>query len=432
MSNAARGFGIPFDGETGANNSITDVDGVLVGQADSRHDAKGNYLGGQQNLNTGVTAVLPLGNGTDGIDTLVFAGVHRFNGNGEMTGTAFIEESGFLEGPILLTNTVSVGTVRDAVISYAIAQAFGKKAKPPLNPDDMSLYLPVVAETYDGYLNDILSFGVTPDMVKQAIDGANPGDVAEGNVGAGTGTTCYSWKGGIGTASRLACVASGGGNKQIKNVSYKDGKFRVGVLVQANNGMYWDLVVLGVPVGRYMRPLHSPDCPPSACKPSGKAPLRGSRHGPRKKSSIIVVIATDAPLLPDQLKRLARRAALGVARTGTIGNNDSGDLFIAFSTQTPTNAKKPPRNGFDDEDHILAVNAIPNFDSMDGLFDTTVQATEEAIVNALISAQDLEGLLLPAVADRDPSIGCAITGTMQGTNYTMEAVMKMFNRWKDQ
>ncbi len=351
----ARLLGIPFDGNTGGLNAITDVDGVYVGHCNVSDDT---------NINTGVTAILPMkndgkGKPGHGIDTFVFAGCFVINGTGEMTGTISIEESGFLEGPILLTNTVSVGTVRDAVINYSKQQY-----KTPIDPDQFGPYLPVVAETYDGWLNDILGFHVTPDMVNCAIDNATDDNVEQGNVGAGTGTTCYSWKGGIGTSSRIVDVCG------AQHTGTTIGTYKVGVLVQANQGTYWDLVIRGVPVGADPTfpkpPVPRPDNPPKCTS---------------AKSSIIVVIATDAPLLPSQLKRLARRATHGVARTGTITNDDSGEIFIAFSINN-TDAS--------DDDEIVSVQMIPN-DSMDPLFEATVQATEEAIINALVAADTLHG-----------------------------------------
>ena len=353
----ARELGIPFDGKRGSLNAITDGTGVCVGHQNVSDNV---------NINTGVTAILPRGNnqnsGTgNGIDTFVMAAWFTINGNGEMTGTTWIEESGFLEGPIMLTNTVSVGTVRNAVIKYSIRQQGGSEQD--INPDDFGLYLPVVAETYDGWLNDILGFHVTRQMVWDAIDGAKSNDVDEGNVGGGTGMTCYDWKGGIGTSSRLATVCG------TDDDSVKIGTYTVGVLVQANQGTYWDLAIRGVPVGTQLKPPQSPDHPPK-CQ-SGKV----------RKSSIIVVIATDAPLLPHQLKRLARRATHGVARTGTITNDDSGEIFIAFSTANPLP---------DEENQTISVEMIPN-ESMDPLFEATVNATEEAIINALVAAQTLSG-----------------------------------------
>jgi D-aminopeptidase len=387
---AARAFGIPFDPvdiyPTGPNNAIIDVDPVCVGH--NKPNPKSPF--------TGVTAILPIGNlAADkhhshasgqgkGIDTFVMAAWHTINGNGEMTGAHLIEETGFLEGPIMLTNTAAVGTVRNSVIQYSV-----KHQTQPVDPDDFDLYLPVVAETYDGWLNNILDCdNVTDQMVQDAIDGATRDNVAEGNVGAGTGTTCYSWKGGIGTASRLVLVYATDNVTVIPNPKPNPqndpdnkGYFTVGVLVQANQGAYWDLVIRGVPVGQDSSfpppPKPRPEVPPGTAPDTSSS---AARKRP-KKSSIIVVIATDAPLLPNQLKRLARRATHGVARTGTVTDDDSGEIFIAFTTANLDAAE---------DDTIAKADLIPN-DSMDPMFEATVQATEEAILNALIAGTKLIG-----------------------------------------
>jgi D-aminopeptidase len=351
----ARALGIPFDPQPGTNNSITDVAGVRVGHL-TYQDGAAPLKIGTGPRNTGVTAILPRGNdpSNDGIDTTVMAGCFSLNGNGEMTGTHLINESGFLEGPIMITNTVSVGTVRNGVIKYRLDQ-LGSSA----DPDDF-LYLPVVAETSDEWLNDILGFHVKRADVGTAIDKANPVPnaqnpifVEEGNIGGGTGMTCYGWKGGIGTSSRIVTVGKS--------------TYNVGVLVQANQGLHQDLVVRGVPVGKFMTPPSDPDVI--------------TRR--KRKSSIIVVIATDAPMLPTQLQRMARRAAHGVARTGTYTNNDSGELFIAFST-------------VDADEYVsakgeLSVETMQNYDLMDCFFKATADATEEAIINALVAAVNLTG-----------------------------------------
>ena len=297
--------GIPFDGTTGVANAITDVPGVAVGHK--------HLISKDQTVNTGVTAILPLGNlplGSTppksvggGIDTFVPAAWSTHNGIGEMTGTHCIEESGFLEGPIMLTNTASVGTVRDATIQYSLNQILTLVGNDPtkIDPDiDFSLLLPVVAETYDGWLNDILGFHVDYDMVEKAIDGAKTyasGDeVEEGNVGGGTGMTCYDWKGGIGTSSRininLYYYDTSSPPKLLPiNDKNKPNGYSVGVLVQANQGTYWDLVIRGVPVGTEMTPPQSPDDPPQPgdpgptpnpdLPPPGPAPAPARR--PRKK-----------------------------------------------------------------------------------------------------------------------------------------------------
>jgi L-aminopeptidase/D-esterase-like protein len=340
-----------------------------------------------------VTAILPRGNGQKlgmpGIDTLVFAAWSNLNGDGEMTGTTWVEESGILEGPIMLTNTVSVGVVRNAVINYSHRQL-----GPGIDPDDFQLYLPVVAETYDGWLNDILgpcpAAGtypepgvVTPSDVDAALDRASFDNRHQGNVGGGTGMTCYDWKGGIGTSSRVV----------------RDTTYTVGVLVQANQGRHPELVIRGVPVGAHMTPPHPPDL---------------SRT--RRKSSIIVVVATDAPLLPHQLKRVARRASLGIGRTGTFSNNDSGEICMAFSTANQAALKA--RRG-------AKLDMLPNDDSMDPLFHATVDATEEAIVNALIAAETLKGR---TDAQGRQHIASAIADPTLPPPSLVD-VMKKYNRW---
>ncbi len=393
----ARANGIPFDGIPGPSNAIIDVDPVWVG-----HDGKS-----AGHIQTGVTAILPLGKTKRaGIDTLVMAAFLSLNGSGEMTGTHLIEETGFLEGPILLTNTASVGDVRSWVIKYAIANP-GEDA----DPDDFGLIEPVVAETWDGWLNDILSFHVTQSMVENAIETASSSNTEEGNVGAGTGTTCYSWKGGIGTASRRALVYQSDNATAIQNPKNPptDPAFTVGVLVQANQGTYWDLVIRGVPMGhdpQFLPPFESPDNFPGTGQPKPKP----------RKSSIIVVIATDAPLLPHQLKRLARRATHGIARTGTITNDDSGELIVAFSTANPKAAAS--------DDHIVKVGMIPN-DDMDPLFEATVQATEEAILNALCAARKVTGYQRnTAYAIIDPPPPSTIP------SLSLVEMLKKYNRYK--
>jgi D-aminopeptidase len=351
-----------------------------------------------------------------------------------MTGTHCIEESGFLEGPIMLTNTASVGTVRDATIQYSLNQILTLVGDDPtkIDPDiDFSLLLPVVAETYDGWLNDILGFHVDYDMVEKAIDGAKiyaSGDeVEEGNVGGGTGMTCYDWKGGIGTSSRininLYYYDTSSPPKLLPIIDKtKPNGYSVGVLVQANQGTYWDLVIRGVPVGTEMTPPQSPDDPPQPGNPGpnpnpdlpppGPAPTPARRPRKKGKSSIIVVIATDAPLLPNQLKRFARRAALGIARTGTITNDDSGEIAIAFTTA---------KQGGDDA--IATLQSIPDT-SMDPLFEAVVGATEEAIINALVSSQTLTGRGgHTAWGITDPNLQ-----KLSNPNPTLVSVMQKYNR----
>ena len=336
----ARDLGIPFEGGAGPLNAITDVKGVEVGQV-TLISGEGTLKVGVGPVRTGVTAILPRGKQTN---DQVFAGWFSLNGNGEMTGTTWVEESGFLEGPIMITNTHSVGIARDSVIAWRVKQ----------NQMNQPWSLPVVAETYDGYLNDINGFHVKEKHVFDALDTARSGPVAEGNVGGGTGMICYEFKGGIGTASRRLDERAGG--------------YTVGVLVQANFGRRDQLRIAGVPVGQEITDNM----------------LGSIATGlPREDvGSIIIVVATDAPLLPHQLKRLARRASLGLARTGTTSGNGSGDIFIAFST---ANAEASKPTG------VAQLKMLPN-DRIGPVFDATVQATEEAIINALVAAETMTGV----------------------------------------
>jgi len=337
----ARDLGIPFDGNPGPFNAITDVAGVEVGHT-TIISGQGDLQIGEGPVRTGVTAILPSGSTWRPI----FAAWHAFNGNGEMTGTTWIEESGILEEPILLTNTRSVGAVHDAVWSWRLerkyfdpASGFGWAA------------LPVVAETWDGRLNDIHGNHVTKQHVFAALDAAASGPVAEGSVGGGTGMVCHQFKGGIGTASRR--VEHG---------------YMVGVLVQANYGLRETLTIAGVPVGREITDL-MPEI-------HALGPLA-------EGNSIIIIVATDAPLLPHQLKRLAKRATVGLARVGGVGANSSGDLFLAFSTATITQLSDKP--------NVRLVGMLDN-DAIDPLFAATAQATEEAIINALVAAETMTGI----------------------------------------
>jgi L-aminopeptidase/D-esterase-like protein len=328
----ARDLGVPFDGISGPLDAITDVKGVEVGHT-TLIAGSGSLKVGVGPVRTGVTAIFP--RGKESTDA-VFAGWFSLNGNGGMTGTTWVEESGFLEGPVMITNTHSVGVVRDAVIGWQTKR--GGTAQP--------WSLPVVAETWDGWLNDINGFHVRPAHVFEALERARPGPVPEGNVGGGTGLLCYEFKGGIGTASR--------------KLEEKSGGYTVGALVQCNCGARSQLRIAGVPVG-----VEIPE-----------KPAYGDDTG-----SIIIVIATDAPLLPHQLKRLARRGSLGLARTGSASGNGSGDIFIAFSTANPQAAKPAG---------VAQLRMVPN-DQMNPLFEATVQATEEAIVNALVAAETMTG-----------------------------------------
>ncbi|HEY2858040.1 MAG TPA: P1 family peptidase [Terracidiphilus sp.] len=344
----ARDLGVPFDGTPGQFNAITDVPDVEVGSTTIiRGD--GPLKVGEGPVRTGVTAVLPRGKN----DTHpTYAGWFALNGNGEMTGTTWVEESGLLEGPIGITNTHSVGLVRDTVIQWALRNKFVKE-------DEWSL--PVVAETWDGWLNDINGFHVKPEHVLNALDSAKSGAVAEGNTGGGTGMICYGFKGGTGTSSRV--------------LAKDDGGYTVGVLVQCNCGIRRLLTIAGVPVGKEL-----PIQVDVGSKGSLPAPPGSDARG--DVGSIIIVIGTNAPLLPHQLKRIARRASLGLARTGSISGNGSGDIFIAFSTANPNADDAPGPN---------KVETVSN-DRIGALFEATVQATEEAIVNAMVGAKTMTGV----------------------------------------
>jgi L-aminopeptidase/D-esterase-like protein len=356
----ARDLGISalIGGTPGKLDAITDVAGVEVGHT-TLISGDGPLVVGKGPVRTGVTVVHPRGRASA---DAVFAAWFTLNGNGEMTGTTWIEESGFLEGPVAITNTHSVGIVRDAILKWQVS-------RPGLQPWG----LPVVAETYDGSLNDINGFHVHDDHVLQALDAARGGPVPEGNVGGGTGMVCHQFKGGIGTASRL--------------VEADQGAFTVGVLVQCNYGVRQNLRVAGVPVGREIAdllPCRSIDLPGGrggsrrcdADARGGAAPMRDEEQG-----SIIVVAATDAPLLPHQLKRIATRVSLGIGRMGGMGGNSSGDIFLAFSTANPKSAAEPGR---------VRVEMLANA-RINALFDATVQATEEAILNALLAADTMTG-----------------------------------------
>jgi L-aminopeptidase/D-esterase-like protein len=311
-------------------NALTDVAGVEVGQV-TLIEGEGALEVGKGPVRTGVTLILPRGRSADP----VFAGWFSLNGNGELTGTTWVKESGFLEGPIAITNTHSVGVVRDAIISW---QAESGYLFQPWS-------LPVVGETYDGYLNDINGFHVKPEHVRQALREAAPGPVAEGAVGGGTGMICYGFKGGIGTASRV--VESGR---------------TVAALVQANFGSRRDLAIAGVPVGRELSSIPSP--------------------WDDDFGSIIIVVATDAPVLPHQLKRIAKRASLGLGRNGSIASNGSGDIFIAFSTYHTDIGTE--------EGGLHDLKMLGNSD-LNPIFRATVEASEEAIVNAMVAAETMTG-----------------------------------------
>jgi L-aminopeptidase/D-esterase-like protein len=338
----ARDLGVPFEGNPGPLNAVTDVSGVLVGHT-TLISGEGKLEVGKGPVRTGVTAVLPRGRK---FGDAVFAGWYSQNGNGEMTGTTWVEESGFLVGPVMITNTHSVGVVRDAVIQWTVQHRH-------LGADEDWWSLPVVAETWDGWLNDINGFHVKPEHAFHAIDSAHSGPVEEGNVGGGTGMICNEFKGGIGTSSRVVKIG--------------DASYTVGVLVQCNYGRRPNLRIAGVPVGKEI-----PD----------DAAYAGASFGVDERGSIIIVIATDAPLLPHQLKRLAHRATLGLGRTGSVSGNGSGDIFIAFSTAN---------SGASDQKKTVDLKMIPN-ERIDPIFAATVQATEEAIVNAMIAAETMTGI----------------------------------------
>lgn len=330
----ARDMGVPFEGEPGPLNAITDVGGVTVGQVTLIADVDGHP---ERKVRTGVTAILP--RGRDTMNAPVFGGWFALNGAGEMTGTAWIEESGQVDGPIVLTNTHSVGVAHDAVIQWRV------RAGPP----DGSGYwwsTPIVAETWDGDLNDINGFHVRTEHVWRALDEARGGPVEEGNVGGGTGMICHEFKCGIGTSSRV--------------VEIDADAYVVGALVQANYGVRSSLRIAGVPVGAH---------------------LPADAEAQDEQGSIVIVIATDAPLLPHQLKRLARRAGMGLARMGSFAGNGSGDIFSAFSTANRDALVGAP----------AARASFLSNDALNPLFEATVQATEEAIVNSMIAARDMEG-----------------------------------------
>lgn len=326
----ARDLGVPFDGEPGAFNAITDVPGVLVGHT-TLVRGSGAQVIGQGPVRTGVTAILPHAEITR---RPVLGSYFSFNGCGEMIGTIYLEETGLLHSPIMLTNTNSVGTVRDAVIAWGGST------------------LPVVAETWDGQLNDIYGFHVQREHVFAALEGATSGPVAEGNVGGGTGMTAYDFKAGIGTASRRVTIG--------------EEPYTLGVLVQANHGERAQLLVAGVPVGREI---------------ADHMPVIHERNHWERQGSIIIVLGTDAPLLPTQLKAVAKRAALGLARTGSIGGYSSGDIFIAFST-APLQQERP---GY------LQLRML-DYRHINPVFAAAVQATDEAIINALVAAETMTGI----------------------------------------
>ena len=355
----ARGLGITFGGETGANNAITDVAGVTVGHV-TLVRGDGKLVVGEGPVRTGVTAVLPRG----ASEEPVFAATYALNGNGEMTGTIWIRESGMLAGPVMITNTHSVGAVHEGTVAWSVARG------------SEGWSLPVVAETYDGFLNDVNGFHVRPAHAGTALDSARGGPVAEGNVGGGTGMVCHGFKGGIGTASRVLPAEAGG--------------YTVGVLVQCNYGSRRLFSVEGVPVGAELadpalRPCRVGDFEPTnpwfrevKCPGSSSSLDRAERQY-EAMGSIIVVVATDAPLLPHQLDRVARRVPLAIGRMGGLGENSSGDIFLAFSTQ-PVAA-----------DSLTNPARMLDNNRINPIFEATVQATQEAILNAMLAAETMTG-----------------------------------------
>ncbi len=338
----ARDIGIPFEGTPGKFNTITDVKGVEVGYS-TIISGEGKNIRGKGPVRTGVTAILPRGKNNNP----VFANWYSLNGNGEMTGTTWVTESGFLEGPVMITNTNSVGVVRDAVLKWYVKTGWYK--------EDFWYTYPVVAETYDGFLNDIYGFHVKEENAYEALDNAKSGSINEGNVGGGTGMMCLGFKGGSGTSSRV--------------VKIKDSTYTLGVFVQANFGRKRNLTIAGVPVGKELIDTLNNEfkAPPSYQPGDG---------------SIIVVVATDAPVLPHQLKRIVQRVSLGIGQVGGQGTNGSGDIFIAFSTANPTAFQR---------ENFTKIDELPN-DQINPLFEATIQATEEAIINAMVAAETMEGI----------------------------------------
>jgi L-aminopeptidase/D-esterase-like protein len=343
----ARDLGIPFVGKSGTFNSITDVKGVEVGYSTIISGSGKNRLGIGP-VRTGVTAIFPRGKAKK--FSPVYANWYSLNGNGEMTGTTWVTESGFLETPIMITNTNSVGTVRQAVLKWFVDTNW-------YNGENWWYTYPVVAETYDGFLNDIYGFHVKEKHVLEAIEDTKSGKIAEGNVGGGTGMMCLGFKGGTGTASRV--------------VKFKNETYTIGVLVQSNFGSKKNLTIAGVPVGKELKNVKSIEFkgPPTPNRKEGDG-------------SIIVVVATDAPLLPHQLKRISQRVPLGIGIVGGRGSNGSGDIFIAFSTAN--------ENAFN-RGETTSVKTFPN-DQITPLFEATVQAVEEAIINAMVAAETMEGI----------------------------------------
>jgi L-aminopeptidase/D-esterase-like protein len=343
----ARDLGIPFVGTPGAFNAITDVQGVEVGYS-TIITGKGENTVGNGPIRTGVTAIFPRGKAKK--FSPVYANWYSLNGNGEMTGTTWVTESGFLETPIMITNTNSVGVVRDAVLKWYVDTDW-------YSGEDWWYTYPVVAETYDGFLNDIYGFHVKEKHVLEAIENSSSGQIAEGNIGGGTGMMCLGFKGGTGTSSRVLKI--------------NDSSYTVGAIVQSNFGAKRNLSIAGVPVGVEL-------------KDTLNSVFNGPPKSRRKEGdgSIIVIIATDVPLLPHQLKRIAQRIPLGIGIVGGRGSNGSGDIFLAFSTAN---------EGAFNRDDIASITSMPN-DLLMPVFEATVQVVEEAIINAMIAAETMEGI----------------------------------------
>ena len=353
----ARDIGIPFDGTPGKYNAITDVAGVEVGHT-TLIEGSGKLEKGKGPVRTGVTAIFPAGKKY----APVFANWHMLNGNGDMTGTHWITESGFLETPILITNTSSVGTVRDAALKWMDEHKYYDTSQ-----GSFWYSYPVVAETWDGILNDINGFHVKPEHVWQAMEKASGGFVEEGAVGGGTGMVCLGFKGGIGTSSRV--------------IDKKFGGYTVGVLVQSNFGVKSQLTIAGVPVGKELADtlnIKIYDEPSAVNNPDSYR----EKNEWSEQGSIIVVVATDAPLLPHQLKRIAQRVSLGIGKVGGIGGNGSGDIFIAFSTANKKSFSRTKE----------ATATLFSNDQMGALFNATIEVTEEAIINALVAGTTTKGI----------------------------------------
>lgn len=343
----ARDLGVPFVGKTGEFNAITDVAGIEVGYS-TIISGEGKNIVGKGPIRTGVTAIFPRGKAKK--FSPVYANWYSLNGNGEMTGTTWVTESGFLETPIMITNTNSVGVVRDAVLKWYVDTDWYKG-------EDWWYTYPVVAETYDGFLNDIYGFHVKEKHVLEAIENASGGKIAEGNVGGGTGMMCLGFKGGTGTSSRVFTI--------------NDSTYTVGALVQSNFGAKRNLSIAGVPVGLELKDTLNYEY---------KAPPQSRRQ--EGDGSIIVVVATDVPLLPHQLKRIAQRIPLGIGIVGGRGSNGSGDIFIAFSTANEAAFNR---------DRTTTVETMSN-DLLLPVFEATVQVVEEAIINAMVAAETMEGI----------------------------------------